>query len=142
MVGAWDAYSRIGCLSLQDPFEKTGYQDVRRGKFFPRILVCLVLVINPSFAAAVILKSDSVVRHKPGKDQSARPTISPPSSLRAVLVRRRKFFHASTSPVEEWRGLPEQARSVHRLVTVNTALEAYDFRLTLLRKVCQQENRP
>lgn len=94
VVGAWDAYSRIGCLSLQDPFEKTGYQDVRRGKFFPRILVCLVLVINPSFAAAVILKSDSVVRHKPGKDQSARPTISPPSSLRAVLVRRRKFFHA------------------------------------------------
>ncbi|ULA59479.1 MAG: hypothetical protein LZF60_140018 [Nitrospira sp.] len=36
----------------------------------------------------------------------------------------------------------EQARTVHRLVTVNTVFEAYNFPLTLVRKLCQQENRP
>jgi hypothetical protein len=78
----------------QDPFEKTGYQDVRRGIIYPRKLVCLVFGSNPSlFGVAVIRLSDSAERHKPAKDRQTRPTISPPSTLRAVLVRWRKFFH-------------------------------------------------
>lgn len=46
-----------------------------------------------SFLVAVIRLSDSAERHKPAKARQTRPTISPPSPLRAVLVRWRKFFH-------------------------------------------------
>jgi hypothetical protein len=35
-------------VGTQDPFEKTGCQDVRRGIIYPRKLVCLVFGSNPS----------------------------------------------------------------------------------------------
>lgn len=80
-------------VRTRDPFEKTGRQDGRRGISYPRILVCLVCGPSPSFLVAITLSSDSAKRHKPAKDRQTRPTISRPSTLRAILVRRRKFFH-------------------------------------------------
>ncbi|CBK39936.1 protein of unknown function [Nitrospira defluvii] len=38
----------IRLSETQDPVEKTGYQDVRRGIVYPRKLVCLVFESNPS----------------------------------------------------------------------------------------------
>lgn len=94
VVGAWDAYSQIGCPTDQTRSRSwnTGCSSgeyISQDSGVPR--TCLLIL---PFMWLLSFESDSAMRHKPRKDGTARPTISPPSSLRAVLVRRRKFFHA------------------------------------------------
>lgn len=92
--GAWDAEKIDDVIGDSGPVREDGVSGYPSGGNLPRELVCLVFRSNPSLFLWLLSDYRIVPRGtSPRRIRQPRPTIRPPATLRAVLIRWRKFFH-------------------------------------------------